>query len=255
MKKSVMVLFALAMSLSWSIANAGIVISRTRIIYPGNSEEVTIQLSNKSDTPLLVQTWIDDGDATANPSTTKVPFVLTPPVFRADPGDTRRLRLMKMPNDLPEDKETLFWFNTVEIPPIPEKQSGPEGGLLQMSFRTRIKLLYRPASLPVTPMQAFSLLEFHMEEKGGENTILIKNPSPYYMTISKFGLKSPEGIVSYTKLAEAIHKIVPPYGSLKVGFPELKMVLNARSRIVYALINDSGGLTQMEASLSPEKDT
>ena len=250
-----MALVTLAMFLSGSIANAGIVISRTRIIYPGNNDEVTIQLSNKSDTPLLVQAWIDDGDAGANPSTVKVPFVLTPPVFRADPGNTHRLRLMKMPNDLPEDKETLFWFNTVEIPPKPEKQSAPEGGILQMSFRTRIKLLYRPASLPVTPTQAFSLLEFHREKAGDGKTILIRNPSPYYMTVSKFGLKSPEGVVSYAKLAETIHKIVPPYGSLKVEFPELKTMPDARSRIVYALINDSGGLTQMEASLSPEKET
>ena len=255
MKKSVMVLVTLAMFLSGAIANAGIVISQTRIIYPGNNDEVTIQLSNKSDTPLLVQTWIDDGDAGANPSTTKVPFVLTPPVFRADPGNTHRLRLMKMPNDLPEDKETLFWFNAVEIPPKPEKQSATEGGILQMSFRTRIKLLYRPASLPVTPTQAFSLLEFHREQVGDGKTVLVKNPSPYYMTVSKLGLKSPDGMISYAKLEETIHKIVPPYGSLKVEFSELETMPDTRSRIVYALINDSGGLTQMEAPLSSEKET
>lgn len=49
-------------------------------------------------------------------------------------------------NTLPQDRESLFYFNLREIPP---KSSKPN--TLQLALQTRIKLFYRPAPLAVNP--------------------------------------------------------------------------------------------------------
>jgi len=64
---------------------AGIVVSGTRVIYPGDSHELTVHLSNEGKTSVLVETWMDQGDPNIKPEDAQVPFTLSPPVFRLDP--------------------------------------------------------------------------------------------------------------------------------------------------------------------------
>lgn len=65
--------------LSVSNANADIVISGTRIVYPQSSKDVVVNLDNHGTKPLLVQTWLDDGRDGVNPQELKLPFIITPP--------------------------------------------------------------------------------------------------------------------------------------------------------------------------------
>ncbi len=47
---------------------------------------------------------------------------------------------------LPQDRESLFYFNLREIPPRSDKPNS-----LQLALQTRIKFFYRPQSLVVEP--------------------------------------------------------------------------------------------------------
>lgn len=58
--------------------NADIVISGTRIVYPQSSKDVIVNLDNRGNKPLLVQTWLDDGRDGVDPQELKLPFVITP---------------------------------------------------------------------------------------------------------------------------------------------------------------------------------
>ncbi|KAG0923804.1 hypothetical protein G6F57_014980 [Rhizopus arrhizus] len=76
-----------ALTLVAQTAEAGVVIAGTRVIFPEQEREVTLRLSNTSQTPSLVQAWIDDGDPRATPEQSAgVPFVIRPPVFRMNAG-------------------------------------------------------------------------------------------------------------------------------------------------------------------------
>ena len=44
---------------------AEIVIHGTRVIYPSDAREVTLQVSNNGSKPALVQAWLDEGDSKA----------------------------------------------------------------------------------------------------------------------------------------------------------------------------------------------
>ncbi len=59
--------------------NADIVISGTRIVYPASSKDVIVNLDNRGNKPLLVQTWLDDGRDGVDPQELKLPLFITPP--------------------------------------------------------------------------------------------------------------------------------------------------------------------------------
>ena len=96
-----------------------IIVNGTRFIYPGNEKEITVQLSNNADRPALAQAWLDNGDADATPDTITTPFIITPPISRVDAksGQTLRIKLGSSAG-LAKDKETLWWLNLLEIPPV-----------------------------------------------------------------------------------------------------------------------------------------
>ncbi|WP_418611791.1 molecular chaperone [Klebsiella pasteurii] len=157
---------------------ASIIVNGTRVIYPGNEREITVKLSNNGQQPVLVQSWIDNGDVSAKPEKIAVPFILTPPVNRIDPdkGQTLRLSYTASPR-LPEDRESVYWLNVLEIPPA--KQNIPNR--LQMAFRTRIKIFYRPDAIAdrSKAIEAAEALKWSIA--GGE--LRVENKSPYYVSL------------------------------------------------------------------------
>jgi|SRR5471030_2145405 len=77
-------ILCLASVSSW----ASIIITGTRVIYPSAEKEVTVKLNNVGVYPVLVQSWIDNGDVNAKPENISVPFILTPPINRVEQGQT-----------------------------------------------------------------------------------------------------------------------------------------------------------------------
>ncbi len=137
-----------------SIGHAEIILHGTRIIYPSDAREVSLQLSNNGTTPSLVQAWIDDGNSKSTPDESKVPFIITPPISRVEPTKGQTLRITALPSasQLDQNKESIFWLNVLDIPPKPEgkKQVNNEplpNNFLQLAIRSRIKFFYRPVNL------------------------------------------------------------------------------------------------------------
>ncbi|WP_158698943.1 fimbria/pilus periplasmic chaperone, partial [Cronobacter dublinensis] len=65
-----------------STCTASMTISGTRIIFPGDEKDISVRTNNKGNQPALVQVWVDDGKADADLNAVKIPFVVTPPVYR-----------------------------------------------------------------------------------------------------------------------------------------------------------------------------
>lgn len=102
-------------------AQAGIVITGTRVIYPSDKEFVSVQLTNVGEQIALVQSWIDDKDIITDPTTTKAPFIVTPPITTIEASRGQSLRVIfNQKQKLASDRETLFWLNVLDIPAKPE---------------------------------------------------------------------------------------------------------------------------------------
>ncbi|EIQ78800.1 gram-negative pili assembly chaperone, N-terminal domain protein [Shigella flexneri 1235-66] len=157
---------------------ASIVMTGNRIIYPADSREISVQLTNRGDVPGVVQVWLDDGDAQSVPQTAAAPFVTTPPVFRmaAHAGQTVRLRYIGKP--VVQDRESLWWFNFIQIPPI-NKDAQTDNQLLVL-VRSRVKVLVRPEGLVGSPLEMANTSRVWLQN----GRLHLRNNSGFYLALS-----------------------------------------------------------------------
>ena len=210
--------------LAASNASADIVISGTRIIYPQSSKDVVVNLDNHGTKPLLVQTWLDDGRDGVNPEELKLPFIITPPVSRIDPKKGQSVRITYTGSPLPQDRESLFWFNVLEIPPKSKAADKENLNQVQLAFRTRIKFFYRPDGL-----------------KGSAVKLVAHNNSPYNVSVSAVTIKASQ------KTYDVDHKAVPPFSDTTMTVKGLASAVNGK--VEFDTINDYGGTDHHEAGL------
>jgi P pilus assembly chaperone PapD len=173
-------------------ASADVVLNTTRVVYPAQEHEVTLALTNDEKAqPRLVQAWIDDGRSDVPPDHLRVPFQLTPPVFRIDAGKGQVLRIAYTREDspktpLPTDKESLFWLNVLSMPPTPDHAN--RQSLLQFAIRTRIKLFFRPEGLSGKSEKAPEQLQWKLVSHGAEQALEAYNPSAYHISFASIAL-------------------------------------------------------------------
>nr|ALG88543.1 Chaperone protein EcpD precursor [Pectobacterium carotovorum] len=161
---------------SVSTAIADIVITGTRFVYPEKEREITIKIDNVGDKPSLVQVWIDAGDPDSTPEKAKVPFTITPPINRIGGGKSQTLRMIYTGGTLPDNKESLFWLNVLEIPAT----NKDEQNQLRMAVRSRIKIFYRPQGLAGSANQAGKSIIW----KKVNGAIEGYNPTPYFVSLA-----------------------------------------------------------------------
>ena len=225
-----------------SASYADIIISGTRIIYDENKKDVSIRLENKGSRPLLVQNWIDLGNDNADPGSTKAPFISTLPVSRIEPKRGQSVKIMYTKSSaLPKDRESIFWFNVLEVPPKADLSKEENKNLLQLAFRTRIKLFYRPSGLPGSAAEASKELKWQMGNEKGQTSLQVNNPTPYYVSFNDAVITV--GGKRYTVDAT----MVAPLS--KASF-SVKGLQNANSgKLEYHAINDYGGMIVGSVSL------
>ncbi|AHG20261.2 pilus assembly protein PapD [Chania multitudinisentens RB-25] len=205
---------------------ASVVISGTRVIYPSDAKEVSVKISNGGPSPVLLQSWIDNGDTNAKPSAIKVPFVLTPPMNRVEAGKGQTLRISFAGGSLPMDKESVFWLNVLEVPA--KTQTKTEENRLQMAFRSRIKLFYRPAGLEGNANEAIKAITWSSQG----NQVQATNPTPYYVSLINLSVNGKK----LNQMMVAPHSTMP-----------LNLVGNAGSKISGSFINDYGAVNPFDA--------
>lgn len=159
--------------------HAGVVIYGTRVIYPAEKNEVLVQLMNQGERSSLVQSWIDDGDNSLPPEKIHVPFMLTPPVAKIAGNSGQQLKIKKMPNMLPNNKESLFFLNVLDIPPNNPDNVGKN--VLKFAMQNRIKLFYRPKGISPVNMHTFQKLSM----KCSGNIYSIKNGAANWITVTE----------------------------------------------------------------------
>lgn len=209
---------------------ASIVINGTRVIYYSDAKEVSVKINNVGKQPILFQSWIDNGNADARPESIQVPFVLTPPINRIDADKGQTLRISYSGSNLPTDRETCFWLNVLEIP-ASKPANKASGDYLQMAFRTRIKLFWRPVGLKGSADDAAKALNW----TSVNNTLQANNPSPYYVSLSSVAVNG--------KRAEG--DMIAPYASLKFALPA-----NAGDHVSANYVNDYGAINRFEQPIN-----
>lgn len=211
-----------------SFSQAGVMLGGTRIVYDGSKRDASITVSNTTPEAYAVQAWVN---TEADDSNTATPFVATPPLFRLDPRKEQMVRIQKVPGDLPQDRESVFYFNAQEIP----LAGKADANTLKIAMRTRIKLFYRPAGLKGSAMDAPEQLRWSLAQEQGKTVLVVNNPSVFH--VSFIGVKVAAG---GQNLEVNEPKMVAPMSSQRYPLPGFKA---STGEVEFSAINDYGGYT------------
>ncbi|WP_413506589.1 molecular chaperone [Serratia proteamaculans] len=174
-------LIAVSLLATFTAAHAGVIVGATRVIYHGASKEETLSVKNpEKDTPYMLQSWVEN----ANHGQQAKTFVITPPIFKLDPGQETNLRIVYMGTDLPKDRESVFWLDVKSTPGTLKSEENQ----LQVSIKSRIKLFFRPAGIQGNSAEAYKHLKFSRQG----NQLNVNNPTPYYVSFYSVKIGSNE---------------------------------------------------------------
>jgi len=217
---------------------AGVTITGTRIVFSASQQTATVQLNNSSDKPAMIQAWLDNGDPKQIPEAGKIPFILTPPLTRIEAKSGQMIRLIaKDTQSLPQDRESVYWFNILDIPATEQQLDAGAKNKLQVSIRSRIKLFYRPEKLKISQKKAFASVGFKYDAI--KKAISVSNPSPYYLSFERVDFKNGKDQLSYTDPL-----MIAPFSTEAIK-PNIKF---HPTQANYLLINDYGGSVEHTAS-------
>lgn len=223
------VLLACGLCLLASPTFASIVIAATRVVYPADAADVTVRLTNRRATPALVEAWVE------GPASREVPFAITPPLFRIEPGKGQALRVHRLPGAaFSRDRESLFWLNVLDIPADAPSTHG--GNVLKMAVRSRLKLFVRPPGLQGRADRAPERVAWRLV--GG--ALRIDNPTPFHVTVAHVRIDG-----------HALRgAMVSPFGHLVLPLDDAHArSLRSQGRLTFGAINDAGGVEERDASL------
>jgi len=165
--------------------------------------------------------------------------VLFPPILRLDSQQRSVLQLRYTGEQLAQDRESVFWLNLLEVPPRPQARTH----LLQLAYRMRMKVLFRPHGLPGHPGQAAKQLSWAIESLP-QQVLKISNRSAYYVSMLHMTLGS--GIRSVN--LEGV--TVEPYGTTRIALPSTQERFTSGVQIHYEVVGDDGTPFSARAQVS-----
>ncbi|MGC5700111.1 fimbria/pilus periplasmic chaperone [Pseudomonas sp. NFXW11] len=225
-------------------ARADLTVVGTRFIYPAGLPALSIRVGNQGLAPLLLQAWLDRGDASVDPSALQVPFILSPPLSRLDPQQRATLSVRYSGEPLPADRESLFWLNLLEVPSL----QAVSGNQLRMSYRLRMKLLYRPEGLAGHADEAVRQLCWQLHGAGqtaGELQLKASNPTPYHVSLAQLHVLGGGAEVRLEGIT------LEPLGSTLIALPGLRSLAASTAQVHYQVATDSGEMLSGSAAIQP----
>ena len=165
---------------------ASVVMNGTRVIYPAAAREKALQLTNHDAYPNLVQIWVDKGDPASTPQTADAPFIASPQIFRMNPKAGQMVRLVYTGKDLPQDRESVFYINFMQMPAL--KASDMEANKLMLTVSSRMKVFYRPQSIAGNPQDIAKNMTFTLQGSGSNMSVSAENNSGYHAVVREANL-------------------------------------------------------------------
>ncbi|PKH22191.1 fimbrial chaperone protein [Enterobacterales bacterium CwR94] len=199
-----------------------------RVIYSAEERQgAALTVYNKSNTPVLMQSWIRPVDSATGDVETgwqgvpAMPFILTPPLTRLEANSDITLRIRRNGVPLPQDRESVFYISMKTLPP--QKTTGDQ---MVMTVVSNMKVFYRPQGL-VKRAVAKMAPKLHFHRQHDQLTAI--NPTPYWLTFSRLS-------VGGSPLEKpALRLMVPPYGQQSYRIPA-----SATGTVSWQLIDEDG---------------
>lgn len=215
-------LFLLSLS---GIAQSTLTLNADRLVYKEKEGDASITIHSNEERAYLVQSWIDAGNST---EVKKLPFVVTPPLFRLAPKSDNVIRIMYLGSGLPTDRESLFWLDVKGVPGLNDAETNVKNRMV-LAINNRIKFFFRPAGLKGEPGESVQNLKW---TRSG-NSVTVSNSSPFNLVLSNILVDNeiiPVSVVDN-------NTVIPAFGHKTYA---IRHALTTGSKVEWDAINDFG---------------
>lgn len=232
----------MTLGLLWAsvgLADGGLSLSQTRVVFDGKAKSAKVTLNNQSDRVYLINSRVLATPEASSQTAEVMPFMVTPPLFRLEKESRNTVLIAK--NDtstLPTDRESVFYLSFLAIPAVnnpanqaaTDKDEGTTTTQVSLGIRTVIKLFYRPSGLAMPAAAAPEKLTF--SQQGTQ--LVVKNPTPYYLTLAQLTLDG-----------RAVN--VREQGAMIAPFAEQTYEVKGgtANRIEWSVITEFGGVSEL----------
>lgn len=226
-------------------ARAALSLSATRVVHVGDHAVASLRIRNESELPVLVQAWVDDGDASQSPEHAAVPFVVVPPLLRLESDQARSLSVRPVnAGGLPQDRESLFWLNLLEVP-----QAVKQGeSRFQINARSRLKLFHRPSGLPGSASMAAAALQWQLQAgANGAWQLEVRNPTAFHVNVA--GLS----VATKAHLLPVAIDLLAPFSTRALPLPDAGEDAPMLQHVDLQWIDDAGQIQSQRFVLGRER--
>ncbi|MBG7621464.1 molecular chaperone [Herbaspirillum sp. AP02] len=230
---------------------AGVMPERTRLVFSQGVGEISLRLANTNDYPVMVQSWVDQGEGSQAPDTVLSSMFVMPAVLRLQPRAISQVRVLYTGDPLPGGRESVFWLNLYEIALLPATAPQQDASRLLLGLNTQMKVFYRPPGLPDPGPQWQDALHFQLRWDERQWVLVCHNDSPYFVSFASLQLS--DGTQEFSPRL-APDQMVPPFGEQRyllqaetagAGMPS---VWHA-PRLRYQMIDDDGRVSDHDIAL------
>lgn len=219
-------------------SSASVVMTNTRVIYPSDAKERSVQLKNNDSFPNVVQVWTDINNSESTPENADGPFLALPAIFRIEPNRGQLFRLIYSGGELPKDRESLFYLNFLQIPPLSKDNAG-ENQMLVM-LKNRVKIFYRPVEIKSNPENVGREISFNVNKINGGIEVDVINKSPFYASFVDVKL------ISGNQELKVPVDMVEPKGNKLIKVFNQQFVSIHPMKVKFTIVNDFGGFIKYE---------
>lgn len=220
---------------------ASVVMLNTRVIYPGDAQSETLQFTNNDNIPYVMQIWSDINNPISTPDNTDGPFMTIPALFRIEPRTGQSVRLVFTGKNLPQDRESVFYLNSVQIPP---KNMSNAQNQMVVVLRNRNKIFYRPKTIVGSVDNVVNQIRFSVTEEDGNVQLTVINESGYYASFINADV-----IAGTQRVAFPANMVAPKSQTRWIAKNKNSRLSSKPLKVKFTLVNDYGGHTSGETSL------
>jgi len=228
----------LSLLIMWTnLSFASVVMDGTRVIFDASKNEHELIFTNNDARPYAVQIWLDKSQYT-EPENASAPFVVMPHIFQILPKSKQAARLMFVGENLPQDRESLFFLSFRQVPAFTkqEQQQQDQSNNLFLIFRNTVKVFYRPRSIANAKELAGNLPKILNLTAIKLNNLIISltNTTGYYISLIDAELSTNN---EKYELTEGIN--IAPFSTITMSLPN-KTKISANAKLILTAVNDYG---------------
>lgn len=223
--------------------HAAVTMAGTRVIFPAEVADKTIQLKNNSEQPFFVQMWVSDQLENSNKNQPS-DFVVNPQFFKMSGNSGQAVRLFYSSHKvLPKDRESLYYLNFKQIPAL-EKDKSDQNKLV-LVVTSKFKILYRPKTITSKIEDLPKNLSYTISSDQVSSFITIDNPTGYYANLTQI-------FFDHSGKTTEVENVdmIPPFSSKKFNLGK-KINKNTLSNISMTYINDYGAYLKYQIKEKP----